>query len=483
MGLKIAGSMSVGHLAPKHTLGLDKVRQQAKNVTISLTKDNVTLRDELKGRSIEEYTNDRFQPVIDEYNARQKRKDRQIKTPYVEWHKNNGNLTQGKMSLAYECVIQIGEHESLGHQYYEATGEKREKMHKWFEKTYRQLLDDFEKKFPHLRVLYAAIHFDEIAGTPHMHLCFQPEAECTRGLGLQVSIGKALGQDGIERFENRLEAQKEGFQMGRMYREFRHQCINPIIEKCGWELKEEISGRKHDDKSYFSDMMEELDEKARQLKDAFDVREKQIAEDVARIKAADEEATKKIKNANNAMRKAKEEKFEAQYMSAQADAAVAEANREIELKQDQVKELEKKIENKASLADVNDRINEVFMEHGTGVDYPRVLKRSTKKVDGKKVEVAECPWDDIVTLKNKAQSYDTVMSKMRELEQIHRDVLKDADKDTQLQEAKEENQALRMELTKTRAERNQALERERTQTQRADRAENYIERQGMSAGY
>ena len=281
--MKIAGSMSVGRIATKHTLAIDGVRRLSRNVDSSLTKDNEILVDELNGKTIEEYTNEIFQPVIDEYNAKQKRNDRKIKTSYVEWHKNNGNLTQGKMSLAYECVVQIGDHESLGRQYYESTGEVREKLRRWFNMEYRGLLMDFQKRFPHLKVLYAVIHFDEKDGTPHLHICFQPQAECSRGLGLQVSIGKALAQDGIKRSEDRLEADREGYQMTRMYREFHHDFINKRIREAGFSVNEEIEGRKHIDKSYFKDKMMELDKKAEEAQQQLEQQQQRIEQQKQQI--------------------------------------------------------------------------------------------------------------------------------------------------------------------------------------------------------
>lgn len=83
--MQVAASMSVGRLAPKHTLNLDGIRELSKNVSPKLIKDNVVLRDNLHGRTIEEYTNDTFQPIIDAYNKKQRRKDRKINVSYCEY--------------------------------------------------------------------------------------------------------------------------------------------------------------------------------------------------------------------------------------------------------------------------------------------------------------------------------------------------------------------------------------------------------------
>ena len=87
--MKIAASMSVGRLTPKHSLNIDGIRAISKNVTPKLIKNDVILINRLRGQdgkhmTIEEYTDQHFQPVIDQYNAKQRRKDRQIQTGYCE---------------------------------------------------------------------------------------------------------------------------------------------------------------------------------------------------------------------------------------------------------------------------------------------------------------------------------------------------------------------------------------------------------------
>ena len=69
--MKIAASMSVGRLAPKHSLNIDGIRAISKNVTPKLIKNDVILIDRLRGQdgkhlTIEEYTDQHFQPYIDQ---------------------------------------------------------------------------------------------------------------------------------------------------------------------------------------------------------------------------------------------------------------------------------------------------------------------------------------------------------------------------------------------------------------------------------
>ena len=158
-----------------------------------LIKNDVILIDRLIGQdskhmTIEEYTDQHFQPVIDQYNAKQRRKDRQIQTGYCEWHWGNGTLSQGKGELAYEAVLQYGTHEDIGGEYYAATTsqERKAELHAEFESVYHEWVEALQRDYPHLTILYAVIHFSETEGTPHLHVCFQPEADCTRGLAKQM---------------------------------------------------------------------------------------------------------------------------------------------------------------------------------------------------------------------------------------------------------------------------------------------------------
>lgn len=261
--MKVAASMSVGRLAPKHTLNIDGIRKLSKNVNPQLIKDNVVLRDNLHGRTIEEYTNDTFQPVIDAYNGKQRRKDRQIQTNYCEWHRSNGTLTQGKGELAYEAVLQYGTHEDLGGEYFspDTSPERKEALRREYTEVYSRWVEDLERDFPHMTVVYAVIHMDE--STPHLHICLQPQADCSRGLAKQVSIGRALAQDGIERLDSRAEAEQAGgYQLARFYQRFHHEYQNPTLQRLGYEIKAEQHGLRHMEKDGYAVVMEKATQEA-----------------------------------------------------------------------------------------------------------------------------------------------------------------------------------------------------------------------------
>ena len=268
--MEVAASMSVGRLAPKHSLDIDGIRAISPNVTPSLIKDDVVIIDRLRRpdgshMTIEEYTNQHFQPYIDQYNAKQRRKDRQIQTGYCEWHRSNGTLSQGKGELAYEAVLQYGSHDDLGGEYYspDTTPERKAQLRAEYEGVYRQWVTDLERDFPHMTLVFAVAHFSETEGTPHLHVCMQPQADCSRGLAKQVSIGRALAQDGIERLDSREEAkQAGGYQLARFYQRFHHEYQNPTLQRLGYEIKAEQHGLKHMEKDGYAVVMEKATQEA-----------------------------------------------------------------------------------------------------------------------------------------------------------------------------------------------------------------------------
>ena len=280
--MKIAASMSVGRLAPKHSLDIDGIRAISPNVTLSLIKDDVVIINRLKRpdgshMTIEEYTDQAFQPYIDQYNAKQRRKDRQIQTGYCEWHRSNGTLSQGKGELAYEAVLQYGCHDDLGGEYYspDTTQERKGQLRAEFEGVYRQWVADLERDFPHMTIVFAVAHFSEVEGTPHLHVCLQPQADCTRGLAKQVSIGRALAQDGIERLDSREEAQQAGgYQLARFYQKFHHEYQNPSLQRLGYEIKAEQHGLKHMEKDGYAVVMEQADKIVKESRERAEITEK-----------------------------------------------------------------------------------------------------------------------------------------------------------------------------------------------------------------
>ena len=326
--MQVAASMSVGRLAPKHSLNIDNIRTISKNVTPKLIKNDVILIDRLRGQdgkhlTIEEYTDQHFQPYIDRYNAKQRRKDRQIQVGYCEWHRGNGTLSQGKGELAYEAVLQYGTHEDIGGEYYADTTsqERKAELQEEFISVYREWVEAIQRDYPHLTILYAVIHFSEVEGTPHLHVCFQPEADCTRGLAKQVSIGRALAQDGIERIDTRAEAEQAGgFQLARFYQKFHHEYQNKTLQRLGYEIKAETHGLKHMEKDGYAVVMADAQQKAQNLVQTAEHRKKRVEEETDRIK---NKALNLVYEAQEATIAAKQERVRVEREKADIEAKAA----------------------------------------------------------------------------------------------------------------------------------------------------------------
>lgn len=274
--MEVGVSFSTGRVAYKHDIR-DTI---SPNVNKDLINDDLILEDNLHGKSIEEYTNEKFQPYIDEYNLKQTRENRKIKKTYCEYLKSQKQPPK----IAYEAVMQYGESTTLGGAYYQATDPaERERLRKELVEVYSTALEKIKEKYPHLDILYATIHFDEDQGTPHMHLCYQPVGDgFKKGLSHQISLSKALTLDGVERVTSRSEAELyHGYQQAKWYYAVRHDIVEPLVKARGYTIKKEIPGRKRVTPSIYKQGMKELE--ARQ-----EAVETIVAEKKAEVKATQE---------------------------------------------------------------------------------------------------------------------------------------------------------------------------------------------------
>ena len=149
----------------------------ADNVDASRTKNNITLIHE----DIRQVYHKLFDKALKEYNAKQKRKDRQIKSYYEK-------ISRSKQEkLFYEVIVQIGNKDDTG------VGSSAAEVATWVLKDYVKM---FQLRNPQLYVIGAYIHLDE--ETPHLHLNFVPWVSgCKRGLETKTSLKAALATRGF----------------------------------------------------------------------------------------------------------------------------------------------------------------------------------------------------------------------------------------------------------------------------------------------
>ena len=141
-------------------------------------------------KDLKELYQEEFGGALENYNAKQKRKDRKIDDYYKHIESSK------KTSLQQEMIIQVGDKDDFSSK--KDFDKANEILEEWY--------SDFEKRNPNLKIYNAVIHNDE--ASPHLHLNFVPVAEgYKRGLEKQVSFDRAIIQqdptlDKIRPFEN-----------------------------------------------------------------------------------------------------------------------------------------------------------------------------------------------------------------------------------------------------------------------------------------
>ena len=132
--------------------------------------------------SIRKIYHELFDEALEKYNAKQTRKDRQIKDYYK-------HIESGKQEkLFHEAIVQVGNKDDMS-----STGANAELA--------KTVLDEYFKGFQernsHLKVFSAHLHMDE--ATPHLHIDFVPFTNGSkRGMETRVSLKKALEQQGFK---------------------------------------------------------------------------------------------------------------------------------------------------------------------------------------------------------------------------------------------------------------------------------------------
>ena len=137
-----------------------------------------------------------FGEAVREYNAGQKRSDRQIGS-YVKKIENSDN---GE-NVFYENIVQLGT--KYDTPVVDENGNLTEAA-----KEAVDLLDEYEKTFqernPNLYLFNCVLHLDE--ATPHLHIDYIPVADgYKKGMKIRNSISKALQQMGFEKGKGRYD--------------------------------------------------------------------------------------------------------------------------------------------------------------------------------------------------------------------------------------------------------------------------------------
>lgn len=156
-----------------------KIKNYGNHIQWEKTARNEVL---IKNR-VRQIYHEKFDDAVAEYDSKQKRNDRKIKSmySYAIKHKGKGGLTPYK-----EFIVQVGRNTD----HLDPDPEKDEQLQKQVLKDY---LKSFQEKYPQLPVASASIHVDEDNKGPHLHMVVVPVAKgYKRGVSVRPSFSKAV---------------------------------------------------------------------------------------------------------------------------------------------------------------------------------------------------------------------------------------------------------------------------------------------------
>lgn len=187
------------------------------HIDVSLSHMNETLVDV----PLWQFYQDTFQPVIDEYNARQKRADRKLPDAMQYLKEIQAETGDKARKSYYETFVQIGDRNDTGI----IDCEKEKNILKKF-------IKDWKKRNPYLKLIGAYIHADEANGTIHAHIDWVPVATgYQRGMHTQNGLKRALKLQGFEGASKKFNAY-----LG--WQESERAALAEIAKQYGIERKE-----------------------------------------------------------------------------------------------------------------------------------------------------------------------------------------------------------------------------------------------------
>lgn len=221
-----------------------------RHILREFSDDNIYLRQE----NLKEVYQELFGVALEEYNAKQKRSDRQIKDFYKHVQKSD------TLDLQREFIVTLGSKDDWDRVPRE---EKLKAGHKLAE-----YVEEFNERHPNLRMYNAVVHLDE-AGAPHAHFNVVPVATGYKnGLKVKPSFSKALKQEGYKGIAREL------------LRDFKDKEVALIREKLEEIGHEHFTGLFRND---FRDMRE-YKQAMREMDAALEVRKEEIQNEIDQVK-------------------------------------------------------------------------------------------------------------------------------------------------------------------------------------------------------
>ncbi len=236
-----------------------------------------------------------FDDALNEYNAKQKRKDRKI-ADYYEHIKNSKQI-----NTVYESIIGFYGKDEQGNEDPKAIDQRLCKA------MLRQYFEKFKKENPNLYVIGAYYHADEQGAYPHLHIDFIPFFDGNKkGLSKQVGLNSALEQQ--YRAKGIKKTRKFNDNSVIDWTENQRKKLEEIANNHDFKVLKDVSkGRQHLDIPIFKHLAEQEKELNRkhtaEIKSAnknlnrrLSEKEKQANEDInARLTQTSKNAEKKAK--------------------------------------------------------------------------------------------------------------------------------------------------------------------------------------------
>ena len=288
----------------KHNERKPEDQKYLKDIGKHIHWDKTGQNEILVSKPIKKVYADVFQKSVDEYNQKQRRKDRKIKNFYSKMRKDKAYDAQK------EFIVQVGK---KGQQLSD-NPKKNDELQKAVLETY---LEKFEDEYPQLHVYSAVVHVDE--ASPHLHLAVVPEATgYKRGVAKKPSFSKAMGIKNQESFKAFCEANRELLQQS-------------VREVLGVEVKrEKVGTHAYLAPEQYRELMAKADEKMQKAQDTLDDAEDKADNIVATAKAEAE------KIASDAKTKADANREVMQYRASELSKVDREVEAEKEKKRSQV---------------------------------------------------------------------------------------------------------------------------------------------------
>jgi len=168
---------------------------------------------------IEEAYERLFGEALKEYNEKQKRSDRKIKS-YLQNVRQNSKLND-----RYETIVQVG-------------NEKNHPDAETSKAILKEYVADFQERNKGLEVIGAFFHADEVGETPHLHLDYIPVASGNKtGLKIRNNLNGALKALGYETEFVEVDGHKKMRSAEMKFQDAEREALNRICRAHGIEIE------------------------------------------------------------------------------------------------------------------------------------------------------------------------------------------------------------------------------------------------------